>query len=129
MNFFISWSIDVMKFDIENGSFLSAVPYLVMGITCSVSGLIVDWLRKKKIFTTTQVCMNTILYIYYNYIINTYINNFKIYFQIRKLFNCSAFISQTIFMYLAANSTTRLGFFINLTFAVGLGAFAWSGFR
>jgi hypothetical protein len=32
-------------------------------------------------------------------------------------------------MYLAANSTTKIGFLINLTLAVGLGAFAWSGFR
>ncbi|XP_025414053.1 vesicular glutamate transporter 1-like [Sipha flava] len=92
---------DVMKFGIEKGSFLSAIPYLVMSITCPLSGFFVDWLRKKKIFTTTQI---------------------------RKLFNCSAFISQTIFMYLAANSTTKIGFLINLTLAVGLGAFAWSGF-
>lgn len=59
-----------MKFDIEKGGFLSAVPYLVMSITCSVSGLIVDWLRKKNILTTTQVCMNTILSVNYIYCTN-----------------------------------------------------------
>jgi hypothetical protein len=58
-----------MKFGIEKGSFLSAIPYLVMSITCPLSGFFVDWLRKKKIFTTTQVYMNSILGI--NRTINT----------------------------------------------------------
>jgi len=72
-----------------------------MSIILQFNGFFVDWLRKNDILTTTQV---------------------------RKLFNCSAFISQTIFMYLAANSTTEFGSIFYLTMAVGLGAFAWAGF-
>lgn len=48
---------DVLKFDIGKGSLLSALPYLVMSIILQFSGFIVDWLREKEIFTTTQVCI------------------------------------------------------------------------
>ncbi|XP_026804633.1 vesicular glutamate transporter 1 [Rhopalosiphum maidis] len=96
-----SYMNDVLKFNIGKGSLLSALPYLVMSIILQFSGFFVDWLRKNEILTTTQV---------------------------RKVFNCGAFISQTIFMYLASNSTSESGSIICLTLAVGLGAFAWSGF-
>jgi len=56
-------------------------------------------------------------------------NSPKLHSQVRKVFNCGAFVSQTIFMYLASNSTTEIGSIICLKMAVGLGAFAWSGFR
>jgi len=56
-------------------------------------------------------------------------NSPKLLSQVRKVFNCGAFVSQTIFMYLASNSTSEVGSIICLTMAVGLGAFAWSGFR
>ncbi|XP_025419440.1 vesicular glutamate transporter 1-like isoform X2 [Sipha flava] len=96
-----SFMNDVLKFDIEKGSLLSALPYLVMSIILQFSGFFVDWLREHDVFTTTQV---------------------------RKIFNCGAFVSQTIFMCLAANSTSEVASITCLTLAVGLGAFAWSGF-
>lgn len=49
--------------------------------------------------------------------------------QVRKLFNCGAFISQTIFMLTAGFLLTPGGVILCLVMAVGLGAFAWSGFR
>lgn len=116
--------IDVLKFDIGKGSLVSALPYLVMSIILQISGFFVDWLRKKKILTTTQV---RIWFTYtHAYKLTSSLNVRR---QVRKLFNCGAFVSQTVFMYLAANSTTEVGSIFCLTMAVGLGAFAWSGFR
>ncbi|XP_050431830.1 vesicular glutamate transporter 1-like [Adelges cooleyi] len=96
-----SFMHDVLKFELGKGSLLSALPYFVMAITLQVAGFFVDWLRKKKVFTTTQV---------------------------RKIFNCGAFISQTLFMTLAAKSTSAAMSVTCLTLAVGLGAFAWTAF-
>ncbi|VVC29086.1 Major facilitator superfamily,Major facilitator superfamily domain [Cinara cedri] len=96
-----SYMNDVLKFDIGKGSLLSALPYLVMSIILQVTGFFVDWIRKNEILSTTKV---------------------------RKLCTCGAFVSQTVFMYSAANSTTPTQSIVCLTLAVGLGAFAWAGF-
>lgn len=80
---------------------MSAVPYLAMAIILPSAGQFADWLQSKKILSTTQV---------------------------RKVFNCGAFLSQTIFMLLAAKVLTPVASIILLTLSVGLGGFAWSGF-
>lgn len=49
-------------------------------------------------------------------------------FQVRKLFNCGAFLFQTIFMTCTGFISTTAGVVISITIAVGLGGFAWSGF-
>lgn len=49
-------------------------------------------------------------------------------FQVRKLFNCGAFVFQTIFMTCTGFILTPTGVVICITIAVGLGGFAWSGF-
>lgn len=92
---------DTLKFELEKSGFMSALPYLVMAIVLQFAGHLADWLRSSGICTTTQV---------------------------RKLFNCGAFISQTVFMLLAAFLLTPVGSITCLTIAVGLGGFAWSGF-
>ncbi|XP_069674254.1 vesicular glutamate transporter 2-like [Periplaneta americana] len=92
---------DTLKFELEKTGFMSALPYLVMAIILQFAGHIADWLRSRKILSTTQV---------------------------RKVFNCGAFISQTVFMLLAAFLLTPVGAVTCLTIAVGLGGFAWSGF-
>ncbi|KAG5678082.1 hypothetical protein PVAND_007784 [Polypedilum vanderplanki] len=92
---------DVFNFQLQKTGFLSAVPYLTMGILLGVSGYLADWCQIKGYLTTTQV---------------------------RRYFNCLAFLAQTIFMLLAAfllHPTTSM---VCITIAVGLGAFAWSGF-
>lgn len=91
-----------MKFDLTNTGFVSAVPYLAMSIMMQFCGQFADWLQVRGIFTTTQV---------------------------RKIFNCGAFIAQTIFMMAAAYWLSVAGTTFCLTMAVGLGAFAWAGFR
>ena len=48
--------------------------------------------------------------------------------QVRKTFNCGAFLSQTIFMTCAAFIYSATGAVTFITIAVGLGGFAWSGF-
>lgn len=90
-----------MNFNLDKTGFLSAVPYLTMGILLGVSGYLADWLQVKGYLTTTQV---------------------------RRYFNCGAFLSQTVFMILAAYLLDPTWSVVSITVAVGLGAFAWSGF-
>ncbi|XP_033219220.1 vesicular glutamate transporter 2.2 isoform X2 [Belonocnema kinseyi] len=92
---------DVLNYKLEKAGFSSALPYLVMAIVLQFSGHLADHLRAKKILTTTQV---------------------------RKIFNCGAFLCQTIFMTTAAFVLNPAGAVSCLTIAVGLGGFAWSGF-
>ncbi|XP_014251192.1 vesicular glutamate transporter 2 isoform X6 [Cimex lectularius] len=92
---------DTLNFDLQKAGFLSSVPYLVMAIIMQFAGHLSDWLCNKKIMSTTNV---------------------------RKLFNCTAFLSQTIFMMLASYLLTATGVVTCLVFAVGLGALAWPAF-
>ncbi|XP_058975538.1 sialin [Musca domestica] len=92
---------DSLNFDLDKTGFLSAVPYLAMGILLGVSGYLADWLQVKGIWTTTQV---------------------------RRNFNCGAFLAQTVFMVLTAYLLDPTWSVVCITIAVGLGAFAWSGF-
>ena len=72
-----------------------------MGILLGVSGYLADWSQVKGYLTTTQV---------------------------RRYFNCTAFMAQTVFMVLAALLMHRVFSIVCITIAVGIGAFAWSGF-
>ncbi|XP_076245083.1 major facilitator superfamily transporter 9 isoform X1 [Calliopsis andreniformis] len=92
---------DILDFKLDKTGYLSALPYLAMTLVVQFSGHLADYLRTKKILTTTQV---------------------------RKLFNCGAFVFQTIFMTCTAFILTPAGVVICITIAVGLGGFAWSGF-
>ncbi|XP_044751573.1 vesicular glutamate transporter 1-like isoform X2 [Coccinella septempunctata] len=92
---------DILEFDIAHTGFMAALPYLVMSIMLLLSGHIADWFLVKKILTVTQV---------------------------RKLFNCGAFISQSIFLIGASFATTATMGMICLIFAAGLGSFSLAGF-
>lgn len=81
--------------------FVSAIPYLAMGLLLGVSGYLADWSQIKGYLTTTQV---------------------------RRYFNCGAFLAQTVFMMVAAYVSNPVGSVVSITVAVGCGAFAWSGF-
>ncbi|KAF7264750.1 hypothetical protein GWI33_022482 [Rhynchophorus ferrugineus] len=93
---------DVYNFNLGKSGFLSALPYLAMAVMIQFSGQWADWCVVKGYLTTTQV---------------------------RKIFNCSGFLSQTVFMLIAAFWSDSTGSVFCLTMAVGLGAFAWAGFR
>ncbi|XP_063821196.1 sialin-like [Ostrinia nubilalis] len=101
LTFLPTFMQDVFKFETSQTGWLAAVPYLAMAIVLQVAGHLADWLLRRGILTRTNI---------------------------RKLFNCGAFISQTIFMVAAAYATTVTSCLICLTIAVGLGGFAWSGF-
>ncbi|KAK5646078.1 hypothetical protein RI129_004542 [Pyrocoelia pectoralis] len=92
---------DILHFELGATGIMAAIPYLAISITIQAAGHLADWLREKNIFTTTQV---------------------------RKIFNCGAYIAQTIFMLAAAYLLSPVGTTICLSCAVGLGGFAWAGF-
>lgn len=92
---------DILDFDLRKAGFMSALPYLAMSIVLQLAGHFADFLQEKNILNTTQV---------------------------RKLFNCGAFLAQTVFMLAAAFWMSAVGTIICLTLAVGIGGFAWSGF-
>ncbi|XP_025833022.1 sialin-like [Agrilus planipennis] len=92
---------DVLNFNLTASGSLSALPYLAMSICTMLSGFLADMCLKRKYLNTTQV---------------------------RKIFNCGAFISQTVFMLGAAFLMSAVGSTICLTLAVGLGGFALSGY-
>lgn len=93
--------LDTMHYDLHDAGFLSAAPYLAMGILLSVSGYLADLCQVRGWLTTTQV---------------------------RRYFNCSAFLAQTVFMLLAAYLLHPIGSIVSIIIAVGCGAFAWAGF-
>ncbi|KAF4524838.1 hypothetical protein B566_EDAN014321 [Ephemera danica] len=74
------WAIVVahfntLDFDLKDAGLLSALPYLVMAVVLQIAGQMADCLRSRKILSTTNV---------------------------RKLFTCFGFLSQTVFMLLTA---------------------------
>lgn len=93
--------LDVLHFELEKAGISSAIPYLVMGLVLPVAGYLADKLQEKKICSTTQV---------------------------RKIFTCGAFLSQTIFMLTATYLLSPVGTTACISTAVGLGGFAWAGF-
>ncbi|KAG8227728.1 hypothetical protein J437_LFUL008010 [Ladona fulva] len=103
---------DTLEFDLAKAGFLSALPYLAMSIILQLAGYLADYLRilskdAEKGSLTAKLLSTT---------------------GVRKMFNCGAFISQTIFMLMAAHMPSAGGAVGCLTLAVGLGGFAWSGF-
>lgn len=90
-----------MNFELEKTGFISALPYLVMGCTLGLVGYLADWTQIKGYLTTTQV---------------------------RRYFNCGAFLAQTVFMMLAAYLLNPTGTVACITIAVAFGAFASSGY-
>uniref|UniRef100_A0A1L8DE27 Sialin n=2 Tax=Nyssomyia neivai TaxID=330878 RepID=A0A1L8DE27_9DIPT len=92
---------DTLGFDLGQSGFLSGVPYLTMSCLLAVGGYLADWTQVKGYLTTGQV---------------------------RRYFNCGAFLCQTIFMMLAAYLLHPAWSVVCITFAVGLGAFAICGY-
>lgn len=98
---FIRFDADTLGFQLEKAGFLSAAPYLAMGILLSISGYFADMCQVRGYLTTTQV---------------------------RRYFNCGGFLAQTVFMMAAAYILDPTLSIVCIITAVGLGAFAWCGF-
>lgn len=92
---------DNLDFDLAKSGFIAAVPYLTLGIILFFVGYVADWLQVRGFLTTTQV---------------------------RKYFNCLAFVSQTVFMMLAAYQRNRILVIIFITFGAALGALSICGY-
>lgn len=97
----LSFVADTLGFRLENAGFLSAAPYLAMGILLSISGYLADMCQVRGYLTTTQV---------------------------RRYFNCGGFLAQTFFMMVAAYIPNAIGCIVCIITAVAIGAFAWCGF-
>lgn len=55
---------ETLNYDLGSSGFLSAAPYLVLGILVSVAGYLADSLINKRLLTITQV--NTFLALHIN---------------------------------------------------------------
>jgi MFS transporter, ACS family, solute carrier family 17 (sodium-dependent inorganic phosphate cotransporter), other len=93
--------LDNLGFDLANSGFIAAIPYLTLGIILFVVGYLADWFQERKILTTSQV---------------------------RRYFNCTAFVSQTIFLMTAAYQTNTTAIIVCITFGAALGALSICGY-
>jgi len=91
---------DMFDMKMTHTGFLSALPYLLMAIIVQVAGYLADYGRVNYASTTA----------------------------VRKLFTCSAFITQSVFMITAAYVGMPWLALACLTISVGFGGFAWAGF-
>merc|ERR1712038_1579243 len=93
---------EVFNMDLTEGSTLAALPHLVMTIIVPLGGQLADFLRRKKIMSTTNV---------------------------RKVFNCGGFGGEAVFLLVVGYARTK-GLAIGaLILAVGSSGFAISGFN
>ncbi|XP_053684989.1 vesicular glutamate transporter 2.1-like isoform X1 [Sabethes cyaneus] len=92
---------EAMHFEVQTTGFVAALPYAAMGISLSIAGYLADWFQVKCILTTTQV---------------------------RRNFNCLAFVVQTIFMLLGVIILEPIPTISCITIAVAMGSFAWCGY-
>lgn len=92
---------DILNFNLQNAGFLSALPYVVMFVTLIFSSSLADWLQMRKYLTTTQV---------------------------RRSFNCFAYLCQMVFLLMAAYFTNTTAIIVCITLSVTFGAFAMNGY-
>lgn len=91
----------ILKFDLAQSGFVSALPYVVQTILTFVSGLAADWFLVKKLLTVTQV---------------------------RKYFNNTALLCQMGFLLITTFLTDVNSIVTCISLSVGLGALAMSGY-
>lgn len=92
---------DTLKLNVNDSGLVSALPYLALSLMLIPSGFLADWSQKQGYLTTTQV---------------------------RRYFNCGAFLAQAIFMLVAAYAAHPIYSIVALVAAIGSGAFTVSGF-
>nr|CAD7427055.1 unnamed protein product [Timema monikensis] len=137
---------DALEFNLKKAGFMSALPYLVMAIVLSFSGQLADYLITNKYLNTSQINCERYEALTGGFSAKQWMDRvsgmgshklaaevFSGYYGLaqhmaRKLFTCSAFMGQAVFMLMTCFLLTPTGAVSCLTAAVGLGAFAWSGF-
>ncbi|KAK3576150.1 hypothetical protein CHS0354_016309 [Potamilus streckersoni] len=93
---------EVLNFPISKSGILSALPHLVMAIIVPIGGFIADFLRRRRILSTTVV---------------------------RKIFNCGGFGMEAFFLLGVGFTRNTVTAIVCLTLAVGFSGFAISGFN
>ncbi|KAJ6642269.1 Vesicular glutamate transporter 1 [Pseudolycoriella hygida] len=96
-----SFLSDALNYDLESSGLLSAAPYLLMSFCIPLSGAFADILQNKNLLTTTQV---------------------------RKYFNCGAFLIQMVCMLMAGFIVHRVWSVVFIVIAVGIGGFALTSY-
>ncbi|XP_035672238.1 vesicular glutamate transporter 1-like [Branchiostoma floridae] len=98
-----SYFEEVFGFDISQVGILSALPHLVMTCIVPMGGQLADFLRRRRILSTTNV---------------------------RKIFNCGGFGMEAVFLLICGYSSRNTAVaIVCLTIAVGFSGFAISGFN
>ncbi|XP_059615125.1 sialin-like [Phlebotomus argentipes] len=92
---------DILDLPVQLSGIVSALPYLTMTCFLTLGGYLADWSQIKGYLTTRQV---------------------------RRYFNCGAFLAQSLFIILAAFLLNPAVVIFCLTLTVGLGGFANVGF-
>ncbi|XP_059615195.1 vesicular glutamate transporter 1-like [Phlebotomus argentipes] len=92
---------DTLNFNLDTTGIMASIPYMVITALLFVSGFLADWTQVKGYLRTGQV---------------------------RRFFNCGAFIVQMAFMLLTAFTTDPTLSIVFISLGVGAGAFAWSGY-
>ncbi|GAB0100071.1 hypothetical protein DMENIID0001_160540 [Sergentomyia squamirostris] len=92
---------DALGFQLAKSGVMSAVPYLVLSCCLPLAGYLADWTQIKGYLTTRQV---------------------------RRYFNCGAFLMQTVFILLAPYLLHPVWSMICITIAVGLCSCALCGY-
>ncbi|KAJ7985036.1 hypothetical protein DPEC_G00360960 [Dallia pectoralis] len=93
---------EVFKFEISKVGMVSALPHLVMTIIVPIGGQLADYLRSRKIMSTTNV---------------------------RKMMNCGGFGMEATLLLVVGFSHTKAVAITFLVLAVGFSGFAISGFN
>ncbi|KAL1239124.1 putative vesicular glutamate transporter eat-4 [Trichinella pseudospiralis] len=98
----LAYMKDVLKIDIQNSGFIAALPHVIMAIVVLLGGQLADFLRSRRILSTTAV---------------------------RKLFNCGGFGMEGLFLIICAYVKQSSAAIFCLVMAVGFSGFAISGFN
>lgn len=92
---------DTLNFELKTTGFVSALPYLALGILLPISGYIADFLKIKEYLTMTQI---------------------------RKFFTFGSFLVQGSALIIVTFLTDHVWTVFLLTLSVGIGGFSLSGF-
>lgn len=85
---------DEFNFPISQSGYVSAIPYLVFGLTLFVAGFLADFFQERKLLSTSQV---------------------------RRYFSCISFLSQGIFMLFVAYLANAVLVMTFISFGAALG--------
>uniref|UniRef100_A0A7G3ATQ9 Sialin n=1 Tax=Lutzomyia longipalpis TaxID=7200 RepID=A0A7G3ATQ9_LUTLO len=92
---------DTLDFDLDTTGYVSGIPFIAVVGFLFISGYLADWVRVKGYLRTGQV---------------------------RRYWNCVAFIVQMAFILLTAFATDPIVSMVYITLAVAASAFPWSGY-